>query len=56
MAVRKVTTHLCLTLIVKELKIGFEQDRGGNNIKYNQTLKIIFSVVIGETLIVFSPF
>jgi hypothetical protein len=27
MAVGKVTTHLCLTQIIKELKIGVEQDR-----------------------------
>ena len=26
-AVRKVATHLCLTLIIKELKISGEQDR-----------------------------
>ena len=27
MAVGKVATHLCLTLIIKELKISVEQDR-----------------------------
>ena len=27
MAVRKVTAHLCLTLIIKELKISVEQDK-----------------------------
>jgi hypothetical protein len=32
-----------LTLIIKELNISIQQ--GGNNIKYSQTLDIIFSVV-----------
>jgi len=27
MAVEKVATHLCLTLIIKELKISVERDR-----------------------------
>ena len=36
--------HLCLTLIVKELEISVEQV--GNNTKYNQTLNILFSVVL----------
>ena len=43
MAVGKVATHLCLTLIVKELKIRVVQ---GNNTKYNQTLSILFSVLM----------
>ena len=43
MAVGKVAAHLCLTLIVKELKISVKQ--GGNNTKYSQILNIMFSVV-----------
>ena len=39
MAVGKVATHLCLTLIIKELKISVERDR------MVTTLNIIFSVV-----------
>ena len=42
--VGKVMAHLCLTLIVKELEISVEQV--GNNTKYNQTLNIMFSVVL----------
>jgi hypothetical protein len=38
-AVGKVAAHLCLTLIIKELKISVEQDR------VVTTLNIIFSVV-----------
>ena len=37
--VGKVPTHICLTLIIKELKISVEQDR------VVITLNIIFSVV-----------
>ena len=37
--VRKVTTHLCLTVIVKKLKISVEQGR------VITTLNILFSVV-----------
>jgi hypothetical protein len=48
-AVGKVVAHLCLTLMIKELKINGEHDRGGNNTKYNQTLNIIFSVVFYPT-------
>ena len=45
MVVGKVAAHLCLTLIIKELKISVERDRVviGNNTKYDQTLNIIFS-------------
>ena len=39
MAIGKVAAHLCLALIIKELKINFEQDR------VVKTLNIIFSVV-----------
>jgi hypothetical protein len=39
-AVGKVAAHLCLTLIIKELKISVEQD------KVVTTLNIIFSVVV----------
>ena len=39
MAIGKVVAHLCLTLIIKELKISVEQDR------VVTTLNIIFSVV-----------
>jgi hypothetical protein len=44
-AVGKVVAHLCLTIMIKELKINGEHDRGGNNTNYNQTLNILFSVV-----------
>jgi hypothetical protein len=45
-ALGKVAEHLCLTLIIKELKISPEQDRVViNNTKYNETLNIMFSVV-----------
>ena len=39
MVVGKVAVHLCLTLIIKELKISVEHDR------VVTTLNIIFSVV-----------
>ena len=39
MILRKVAAHLCLTLIIKELKISVEQDR------VITTLNIISSVV-----------
>jgi hypothetical protein len=39
MVVGKVVAHLCLTLIIKELRFSVEHD---NNTKYNQTLNIIF--------------
>ena len=39
MAVGKVVVHLCLTLIIKELKISVEQD------KRVTTLNMIFSVM-----------
>ena len=42
-AAGKIVTYLCLTLIVKGLKISVEQ--GGNNTKYNQTLNILFNVL-----------
>ena len=38
-ALGKVAAHLCLTLIIKELKISVEQDRAVT------TLNIIFSVL-----------
>ena len=41
-AVEKVTTHLCLTLIVKELKISVEDGR------VVTTLNILFSVPINS--------
>ena len=41
-----MAAHLCLTLIIKELKFSVEQDRCGNNTKYNQTLNNIFSVAV----------
>ena len=40
MVVRKVAAHLCLTVIVKELKISVEQGR------VVTTLYIIFSVIM----------
>jgi hypothetical protein len=40
MTIRKVVTHLCLTLIIKELKISVEQDR------VVTTLNIIFSLAL----------
>jgi hypothetical protein len=40
MAVEKVATHLCLTLIIKEMIISVERDR------VVTTLNIIFSVVL----------
>jgi hypothetical protein len=46
--VGKLPEHLCLTLIIKELKISVEHDRVVNNTKYNQTLNIIFSVPRGK--------
>ena len=40
MAVGKEAVHLCLTLIVKELKISIGQGRVvASNTKYNQTQK-----------------
>ena len=39
MVVGKVTAHLCLTLMIKELRISVEQDR------VVTTLNVIFSVV-----------
>ena len=44
-AVGKVAAQLCLTLIVKELKICIEHGWGGDNNVYKQTLTITFSVV-----------
>jgi hypothetical protein len=44
--VGKKAVHLCPALMVKELKISFEQGRVVvANPKYNQTLNILFSVV-----------
>jgi len=40
--VGKVAVHLCLTLIVKELKISAEQGRVVTTLKYNQTLNVFF--------------
>ena len=34
----KLAVHLCLTLIIKEMKISVEQDRVVKNTKLNQTL------------------
>jgi hypothetical protein len=45
MVVGKVVAHLCLTLIIKELKSSVEHDRVVHNTKHNQTLNIIFGVV-----------
>jgi hypothetical protein len=42
--VGKVAAHLCLTLIIKELKISVEHDRAIT------TLTIIFSVVMSCTI------
>jgi hypothetical protein len=42
-AIREVAAHLCLTLIIKELKIGVEEDT-----RVVTTLNIIFSVVAWE--------
>ena len=39
-----MTVHLCLTLIIKELKISVEHDRVVTTLN-NQTPNIIFSVV-----------
>ena len=44
-AVGKVVAHLCLTLIVKELKISVDQCRVVTILKYKQTLNIIFRLV-----------
>ena len=44
MVVGKVVAHLCLTLIIKELKFSVEHDRMVT-ILNNQTINIIFSVV-----------
>jgi hypothetical protein len=46
--VGKLLEYLCLTLIIKELKISVEHDRVVNNTKYYQTLNIIFSVPRGK--------
>ena len=48
-AVGKVAAYLCLTLIVKELKISVEQC--GVVTTYNQTLNILFKVVIQNIVI-----
>ena len=48
MAVGEVAAHLCLTLIIKELKISVEQDR------VVTTLNIIFSVVVVRFWICFA--
>ena len=48
-AIGKVVAHLCLTLIVKELKIRIEQGRMGNNIKFDQIFYILFCVVSVHT-------
>ena len=45
MAVGKASAHLCLTIIIKELKINVEQGRVINNIKYYQTINIFFTIV-----------
>ena len=42
MAVGKASAHLCLTIIIKELKINVEQGRVINNIIYYQTINIYF--------------
>ena len=44
MAVGKVVAHLCLTLIIKELKVSVVQDR------VVTTLNIIFGVVPDEPI------
>ena len=46
MAVGKVVAHLCLALIIKELKINVEQDRAVTTLNIINTLNIIFSVVL----------
>jgi len=47
--IEKVTAHLCLTLIAKALKINVQQGRVViNNIECNQTLNIIFCVVVSS--------
>ena len=48
-AVGKVVAHLCLTLIVKELKINVEQGRVVTILNTNQTLYILFGVVLSKT-------
>ena len=45
MAVWKVAAHLCLTLIIKELKISVEHDRVVTTLNISNTLNMIFSVV-----------
>ena len=45
MVVGKVVAHLCLTLIIKELKVSVEHDRAVKKTKCNQALNSIFSVV-----------
>ena len=52
MAVRKVAAHLCLTLIIKELKISVEQDRVVTTLNIINTLNIIFMI---EMVIFCSP-
>jgi hypothetical protein len=56
-AVGKAAAHLCLTLIIKGLKISVEQDRVvTTNTKYDQTLDIIFSVLtIVEKYVEYAP-
>ena len=44
--VGKVAAHLCLTLIIKELKINVEQDRVVTTLNIIKTLNIIFIVVV----------
>ena len=46
MVVGKVAEHLCLTLIIKELKFSVEHSRVVDLItKFNETLNITFCVV-----------
>ena len=46
MAVWKVATHFCLTLIIKELKISVEQGRVVTTLNIINTLNILFGVVV----------
>jgi len=46
-AIGKVVVHLCLTLIIKELKISVELDRVVTTLNLFKQLNNIFSVVKG---------
>ena len=45
MAVGKVVAHLCLTLIIKELKVSVDYDRVVTTLNIINILNTIFSVV-----------